>query len=359
MREFLHSFETSQSIVCRVACEQSNGVYGAVINPSINSIINDPTRQDHISFQASVPENALFTGDVVQLEPSGRGIVLYEIHSSSNAILLTEMCNCRCLICPQPPGNDSQDNVRVSLETIALLDGQTESLGITGGEPTLQWSGLITALKTCKEFIPNARIDLLTNARVLKDYSKARAIAEECGPKITACVPVYSDISKLHDEITQTKGSFWETLEGIYNLERAGMAVELRTVITKLNYKRFSQWAEFIYKTFPFVQNVALMGMEPIGYAYNNREIVWIDPIEYAPLLEKSIKVLHRRGMNVSVYNHQLCLLQKSYWRFSRKSISEWKNIYMPECQECAVRAECGGFFQSSTNIKRNGIKPL
>lgn len=32
---------------------------------------------------------------------------------------------------------------------------------------------------------------------------------------------------------------------------------------------------------------------------------------------------------------------------FYRKSISDWKNEYVPECQACARRAECGGFFAS------------
>ena len=57
------------------------------------------------------------------------------------------------------------------------------------------------------------------------------------------------------------------------------------------------------------------------------------------------------RGMNVSIYNHQLCLLRRPLWRFARKSISDFKNIYLETCQECAVLEECGGLFKSSEQI--------
>jgi len=52
--------------------------------------------------------------------------------------------------------------------------------------------------------------------------------------------------------------------------------------------------------------------------------------------------------MNVSIYNHQLCVLDESLWAFTRKSVSDWKNIYMKECESCDLRDECGGFFASA-----------
>ena len=50
-------------------------------------------------------------------------------------------------------------------------------------------------------------------------------------------------------------------------------------------------------------------------------------------------------GMNVSIYNHQPCVLDKRLWPFARKSISDWKNEYMPECMGCREKDNCGGFF--------------
>ena len=42
--------------------------------------------------------------------------------------------------------------------------------------------------------------------------------------------------------------------------------------------------------------------------------------------------------------------------RFAKKSISDWKNAYVEECDGCAKRAECGGFFASGIRRKSRGI---
>src|SRR3546814_1523485 len=63
--------------------------------------------------------------------------------------------------------------------------------------------------------------------------------------------------------------------------------------------------------------------------------------------------------MNVSVYNHQLCIIDRGVWPFARQSISDWKNEYMPECEGCAVRNECGGFFSSAKLRYSDHISPI
>ena len=90
------------------------------------------------------------------------------------------------------------------------------------------------------------------------------------------------------------------------------------------------------------------MGMEPIGLAVPNLEELWIDPWEYRRELETATLLLARRGMAVSVYNHQLCTVSEAVRPFCRKSISDWKNDYSPLCSGCRVRDDCGGFFSSS-----------
>jgi hypothetical protein len=63
--------------------------------------------------------------------------------------------------------------------------------------------------------------------------------------------------------------------------------------------------------------------------------------------------------MRVSIYNHQLCVLDRRLWPFARKSISDWKNIYLEECASCAIREECGGLFQSAAKRHSSYIKPF
>lgn len=63
--------------------------------------------------------------------------------------------------------------------------------------------------------------------------------------------------------------------------------------------------------------------------------------------------------MNDSDYSHQLCVLNLSLWTFARQSISDWKNEYLPLCDNCAVPDRCGGFFASTTLRNSDHLRPL
>ena len=146
---------------------------------------------------------------------------------------------------------------------------------------------------------------------------------------------------------------------GLHQFARYGLRVEIRVVLHAVTIPRLPELADYIYRNFTFAEHIALMGLENIGYAPRNMDTLWIDPgtiirINWSRRLNSVT-----RGMNVSIYNHQLCVLRKSLWKFARKSISDWKNIYLEECAECGVRNECGGFFQWATKLHSAHIRPV
>ena len=165
-------------------------------------------------------------------------------------------------------------------------------------------------------------------------------------------IPLYSDFYQDHDYIVQAKDAFHQTILGIHNLERYNQRVEIRIVLHKQSIPRLRKLSEYIYKNLPFVEHVAFMGLEFIGYTPYNIEKLWIDPYEYQYTLADSVEYLSSKGLNVSIYNTPLCLLPKTSWEFARKSISDWKNDYMEECMKCSVKEQCGGFF--SWNLKKS-----
>ena len=87
------------------------------------------------------------------------------------------------------------------------------------------------------------------------------------------------------------------------------------------------------------------MGLEATGFAKGNMDALWIDPADYREELEQATLFLASRGMRVSIYNHQLCVVPPSVWPYCRQSISDWKNEYHEACTACAARGSCGGFF--------------
>jgi len=175
---------------------------------------------------------------------------------------------------------------------------------------------------------------------------------------LTIAIPLYADTDTGHNNIVKTK-SFYAIIQGLYNLALFNLKVEIRTVVTAVNYKRLPMLAEFIYHNTPFVVHVAIMGMETRGLARQNIENIWVDPYDYTAELDTAVTYLNQRWLNVSIYNHQLCLLPKKLWPFAKQSISTWKNIYLEECEVCCVKKKCCGFFASSKDIHSQHIRAV
>jgi His-Xaa-Ser system radical SAM maturase HxsC len=190
-----------------------------------------------------------------------------------------------------------------------------------------------------------------------------RRFAEQLGqiehPDLVLGIPVYSDIDSEHDFIVQAKGSFEETVIGLHHLGRYNVPIEIRVVVHKQTYKRLPQLADFIARNFPFAAHVALMGLELTGFTNQNMDQLWIDPHDYQPELLKAVEILSWTGLHVSIYNHQLCVLEPKLWPYARKSISDWKNSYAEECNNCLQKERCGGFFQSGLLKRSAFISPI
>jgi hypothetical protein len=136
-------------------------------------------------------------------------------------------------------------------------------------------------------------------------------------------------------------------LTGLYNLARYDASIEIRIVVQKANVARLGELAYFIFRNLSFAKHVAIMGLEPIGFARYNYEKVWVDPADCVEPLKEAVFFLANRGMTVSIYNMPLCTLPRKLWSFCPRSISDWKNIYLPECGHCDVQKLCCGFFRT------------
>jgi His-Xaa-Ser system radical SAM maturase HxsC len=167
-------------------------------------------------------------------------------------------------------------------------------------------------------------------------------------------IPLYADYYQVHDHVVQVKGAFNQTVRGLYNLARHGQRIEIRVVLHQLTVPRLTRLAQYIFKNLPFVEHIAFMGLENTGYTPFHLDQLWIDPVHYQEPLEEAVLHLAHLGMSVSIYNTQLCVLPGSLWPFVRKSISDWKNIYLEECQGCTKVEACGGLFASSATKGRS-----
>jgi len=287
-------------------------------------------------------------GDVISLTGDGRVRSLFRANSNHNSLLLTEQCNNYCLMCSQPPKRvDDSWLLQEAVEAIRLIPRQTRSLGITGGEPTLFGDGFIGLLRHIKNWLPHTSLHILSNGRSFADATFAQKYAAVQHPDMMVGIPVYSADPARHDYVVQAKGAFDETIRGILNLKRLNQKVEVRVVLHKQTYQGLPALAEFIARNLLFVDHVALMGLEMTGFTRANLDTLWVDPVDYKAELSKAVKILTSYGIRTSVYNHPLCLVNPDVQHSYVKSISDWKNEYAPECEQCTRKSVCGGFFSS------------
>ena len=323
-------------------------------------------------YAGKLPEGAEYTrlgsefdylanDDIVKVSPDCSIRTLYRAQSNHNGILLTEQCNNYCLMCSQPPKRHDDswilDEIR---DLIPMIPRTTESLGITGGEPTIFGDGFLDVLRLCKSWLPYTAMHVLSNGRNFANMEFASKYAAIAHPDLMVGIPLYSDDPARHDYVVQAKGAFDETVRGILNLKRLGQKVEIRVVIHKQTFERLPELAEFVARNLLFVDHVALMGLEMMGFTRANLDSLWIDPIEYKDQLSDAVNILRTYRVPVSVYNHQLCLVNKDVEPAYVRSISDWKNEYVPECDGCSRKSDCGGFFSSGVKYGYSkNIKPI
>jgi His-Xaa-Ser system radical SAM maturase HxsC len=291
--------------------------------------------------------NYLSNGDIIRFHPqSGRFRTLYRRASRHNSFLVTDRCNHYCLMCSQPPKDIDDrwilDELKVALPLVAK---DTASVCFTGGEPLLDWREFIEVLALCREELPDTAIHVLSNGRAFVRDEVVAAWAALQHPNLTVGIPIYSAVDHVHDYVVQAHGAFDETVLGILKLKDSGQRIEVRVVLHAITAPRIVETCRWLARNLPFVNHVALMGLENTGFAIANADELWIDPLDYRAELAEGVNILASARVNVSVYNLQRCVLERSVWRYAVQSISDWKNGYVEECDRCIEKDRCSGFF--------------
>ena len=296
-------------------------------------------------------------GDVLSVNKSGKINVVWENNSCHNALYVTDACNSKCIMCPQIEGSKSHYDECLTILDIVDLK-KHKSIGITGGEPTINIDKLVRILEKIAEKSPNCSVHILTNGRNFSKIENVKKLVSIKGVNISYGIPLYSGIAEDHDYIVGVQGAFVETIRGLYNLAQFKQDIEIRVVILRQNYERLEGIANYIYRNLPFVSHVALMGMEYHGNAETNYDIVSVDPVQYKQNLFNAVRYFVRYNMLVDIYNLPYCLTDKRIRQFCRDSISTWKKTYLPQCKKCSVKDGCSGVFETSF-IHSANIKPI
>lgn len=342
------------------ACLVTNG---AVARPGHGIYLTD-SADGHLpgpSIQLPGELAHLSPDDIISISSDGRRITaVWKSTATHNSLLLTEQCDNYCLMCSQPPKTRDDMWLFARAERIvSLLPTTARSMGLTGGEPTLHEDALLGLLRHCRDTAPWVQLHLLSNGRRFADFGFADRYAQVGNADIMVGIPIYAPEPGLHDFIVQADGAFDDTIHGVLNLASLEQRIEIRIVIQRHTVPVLRELAVFITRNLPFVEQVALMGLEMTGLARPNSAEVWIDPADYQAQLAEATWTLANAHIATRIYNHQLCVLDRQLWPFAVRSISDWKNDYLGICQDCSVRRDCGGVFSTSGQRVSQHLEPF
>ncbi len=260
-------------------------------------------------------------------------------------------CNNNCLMCTQLRPSYCKSKVEQKVHSMEDVKRQVreaakdDAIVFTGGEPTIR-KDLFELIEFVKENYPKKRICLLTNGRMLsyKDYGKE---LEKIGLD-EIIIPLHGHNSALHDFVTQTKGSFEQTVQGIKNLRESGLTREIRIVVHKVNYVYLPEIASFIATNFPFVDRIVFLYFDAIGSGAVNKKRLLVPMKEVAPFLEKAFNELGVLGEKAAIYHFPQCILPEGVRKKVYGKTVEMRRIcFAKECGQCVYFEKCPGIWKS------------
>ena len=114
-----------------------------------------------------------------------------------------------------------------------------------------------------------------------------------------------------------------------------------------------------ISKEFSGITCVNFIGLEPRGNCAKNFDNVFISYGDSFLKSKNAIDYLIRNGFDVGLYNYPLCNIDRQYWNLAVKSISQYKNEFMPQCDDCDLKEICAGFFTAARRIAHPQAFPI
>lgn len=276
---------------------------------------------------------------------------------------LWPQCNLGCVFCSNPvdgyrrtSDHYSFDAIRRKIEdykrgerTFLKFDDVSDYFNLTGGEPTLhpQFARILALLRV--EF-PETLIRLLTNGRTLSDSGFARRICGIGGPNFEIAVPIFGGDARSHEATSRTPGSFEQTVQGLRNVRefrRAGQALEIRVIMTRIQVKFLSGLLDFLLKEFSWIDRIVFLYEELEGFAELYSDRLKISQSECARALDSMHDKL-AGFKDARLYHFSLCTVPTRLWPRVWNTLAPFKVTWKEECRlQCAHRRDCLGIHRS------------
>ena len=279
-------------------------------------------------------------------------------------VCIWNRCNNNCVMCSNPVDfRDKNESFLYSKEAVlsrikSWKDKHKlnkENINLTGGEPTIH-PNFLELVREIRKILPENKIVMATNGRMFsysrfaKEYLRMNDLSLE--------IALHGSTPKLHDAVTGVGGSFEQTIKGIENIlkyRNSSQELELRIIITKINYKNLEQIVNFAAKKFPTINRLVLVFLEMEGFAQKNFKIVGLAYKELKPYLTLSkVKKWKAKLPKIRLYHFPLCTIPPELWEYTWRTLREEEVTFLPRCNQCLYKKYCLGIHRDYLKLVGN-----
>ncbi len=306
-------------------------------------------------------------------------------------INIDEKCNQDCVFCVIKGENKgkfgamSKDEAKETIKK--FIDFGGKDIVFTGGEPTLR-DDLPEIIEYAEQFNALHSISIITNGVRLSNEKYFNMLVDaDKKNKMSFCISLHSHKEKISELLTNSKGTFKKTISGIKNIIKKRKRLSIYQVITSKNYKDLLEFAKFLNKKYPEIEDVTFAYPFPQGNALLN-DWIYVKLSLLKQQLIKTLKFLENKNYTVNIAacgQFPLCAIagfeekvlepllqseenisgvvgEKSFHEFEMAS-KEWISQYKgktKECEKCILNKHCQGFWKKYTDLFNfDGIEPI
>ncbi len=280
-------------------------------------------------------------------------------------------CNNNCIFCC-----NEKNRINETLETEKIKDiimkgakNDVNKIVFTGGEPTIRKD--LPELISLASGIGYNIIQVITNGRMLSYESYLEKLIDNGLTNICISIPAIEE--KEFEYLTRAKGSYKQVMQAIENIKKTNLVMQTITPITKRNYKKLPEIAEFLTKQ---AEESVDFGAEfvflnPEGNGWLNRKELLPKYSKVAPFVEKALDIARKKDLRLNIEDIPFCLMKKYKGRkvelhmakeriyvdpdgikkdLNRARTAEGK-IKGEQCKECKYDKLCEGVWKNYGKI--------
>ncbi|MEB2310476.1 MAG: radical SAM protein [Sorangiineae bacterium] len=290
-------------------------------------------------------------------------------------IQVVRHCNHFCGFCSNPttPYVHTFESMKVLVDDFVARD--YFGVILTGGEPTLH-PELPRICAYARE--RGLHVRMITNGSRLADREYAQEMAD-AGLELVH-VSIYSVRAEVEARLRGLDGTLERAFQAIDNAGELGIAVNINSVINRLNADHLDQNVRYFLDHHPHVRHFVWNNLDPsMGRAEVNQEQFTPRLADFEVSLERALLLLAKTGRTFRVEKVPLCYMTDFAWASTetRKIVkgeerivhfldskqtvrqTDWEHIYAESCNACSLRTICGGLFDRGNGYDPAELHPV